>query len=45
MEHMKRRSFLKQAGAAAAVWTLPAHKTQSGVRKQGRDYTSRVPTN
>jgi beta-fructofuranosidase len=45
---MKRRSFLKQTGAMAAVWALPARKMlgtqrQSGASKEKSDYTSRVP--
>ncbi len=43
MDHMERRNFLKRATVAAAAWALPIHKAQSGVREEGRDYTSRVP--
>jgi len=43
VDHMKRRNFLKRAGGGAAAWALPVHKTQSGVRKQRRGNTSRVP--
>jgi len=48
MDHMKRRSFLKQAGIIAAASALPARRilgaqSQSRSLKPEPDYTSRVP--
>ena len=48
MNHMKRRSFLKQTGVMVAALALPTRKTigaerQSRARREERDNTSRVP--
>ncbi len=48
MNHMKRRSFLKQTGVMVAALALPTRKTigaarQSRARRKERDNTSRVP--
>jgi len=48
MNRMKRRNFLRQTGAMAAVWVWPGPKMHAAQRpskklKEQPDYTSRVP--
>ena len=43
MDHIKRRSFLKQAGVAAASSLVPVRGGLAARRQAGTDFTSRVP--